>query len=472
MGLKVSKSTSAKPRRKAPADSLNADTLDVICSFCDEQTLVSNYAHASKTIASAVDAHAAARARRYWTTSAELERRGVRLGAAFLARRSRPPRRAADGSRITLASRPLALTPEEALARELHFEESWSPEWWAAKKQTLSPEALARCEPIFGHKLDDDAIDEIKYDQDEAARRPSALRLPGRVLLVDVIVRDINDAVVGRRSVLVDGAEPFLAPGRVENEQISWADELRFADSLRIASGLEPSWFFRDHWGEQTDHTSRLDNAWLTEVANVVGCHQVISMDTLPGHHTATGNIYGFSAINHDWPDQLLKHGLVDEHRSSQLPENRRFVSVRVDLFRLSDGKSMCLGEHDVGVQGLRDWPGDFLSNGEVIGTNPILPFIPLTASDDLLEKESMLERPYDPELRERCADEIFAPQCHAIADYPDATGELHIRGVRLGFCCPAHPGESGMPEHGDYQNNPHLGDRVTRALLTLDAWT
>jgi hypothetical protein len=470
MGLKLSKSTSTKPRRKAPADSLNADTLDVICSFCDEQTLVSNYAHASKTIASAVDAHAAARARAYWTTSAELERRGVRLGAAFLARRSRPPRRAADGSRITLASRPLVLTSEEALARELHFAESWSPEWWAAKKQTLSAEDLARCEPIFGHKLDDDAIDEIKYAQDEAARRPSALRLPGRVLLVDVTVRDINGVVVGRRSVLVDGTEPFLAPGRVENEETSWADELQFADSLRIASGLEPDWFFRDRynddhhpWETQTHHTNRLDNAWLAEVANVVGAHQTAR---------AAGDIYGYSEINHDWPDQLLEHGHVDEHRSSQLPENRRFVSVRVDLFRLADGKSMCLGEHDVGVQGLCDWPGDIHWHGQVVGTNPILPFIPLTASDDLLEKESILERPYDPELGKRCADEIFAPQCHAIAAYPDAAGELHIRGVRLGFCCPAHPGDSGMPEWGDYQNNPHLGDRVVRVLLTLDAWT
>ena len=111
-----------------------------------------------------------------------------------------------------------------------------------------------------------------------------------------------------------------------------------------------------------------------------------------------------------------------------------------------------------------------------MIGTNPILPFIPLTASDDLLEKESMLERPYDPELRERCADEIFAPQCHAIADYPDeGTGELHIRGVRLGFCCPTHPDWDDHDEDEkmhDYQNNPHLGDRVVRSLLTLDAWT
>ena len=137
---------------------MNADTLDVICSFCDEQALVSSFAHASKTIATAVDAHAAARARRYWTTSAELERRGVRLGAAFLARRSRPPRKAADGSRIRLASRRLKKTPEEKLAFELNQEVEWSPEWWAAKKEKLSAEALARCEPIFGHELDEDAI--------------------------------------------------------------------------------------------------------------------------------------------------------------------------------------------------------------------------------------------------------------------------------------------------------------------------
>ena len=68
MGHNLSKSGAEKsgepPRSNAPADTLNADTLDVICAFCDEQTLVSNFAHASKTVASAVDAHAAARARR------------------------------------------------------------------------------------------------------------------------------------------------------------------------------------------------------------------------------------------------------------------------------------------------------------------------------------------------------------------------------------------------------------------------
>ena len=53
--------------------------------------------------------------------------------------------------------------------------------------------------------------------------------------------------------------------------------------------------------------------------------------------------------------------------------------------------------------------------------------------------------------------------------------GELHITGVRLGFCCPAHPDwddEDGHEKMRDMQNNPHLGDRVVRSLLTLDAWT
>ena len=120
-------------------DRLDADTLGVVCSFCDAQTLVATLIHASKTTASAVDAHAAARAKRLWSTSAELERRGVRLCTAFLARRSRPPRKAADGSRIPLASRTLTETEKEG----------------------------------------------ADWDRDLS----SLLQLPGRVLIVDVIVR-------------------------------------------------------------------------------------------------------------------------------------------------------------------------------------------------------------------------------------------------------------------------------------------
>ena len=460
MGLKLSKSTSAKPRRKAPADSLNADTLDVICAFCDEQTLVSNFAHASKTVASAVDVHAAARARRLWTTSTELERRGVRLGAAFLARRSRPPRRAADGSRIPLASRPLEITPEEAIARELRLEEDWSPDWWAAKKQTLSAEDLARCEPIFGHELDEEAIEEIIESQEVADRQPSALRLPGRVLLVDVVVRDINDRVVGRRSVLVEGAQPLGARYDSEySEERAWADELHFAESLRIASGLEPDWFWADTF------SGLMDYAWLTEVSNVVGVHQMAGAENGRRHICGSGG-----DVNHKFPEQLREQDYINEYRRSQLPENRRFVSVRVDLFRLSDGKSMCLGEHDVGVKVWWDWPGYVPHHGEA---NMTLSFIPLVAKGDFYEEESILARPYEEGL-----NDIFGCQCHAIAEYPfeataeEGTGELHITGVRLGFCCTGPNGYESSEMPADYQNNPHLGDRVVRSLLTLDAWT
>ena len=469
MGHNLSKSgakTSGEPpRSNAPADTLNADTLDVICAFCDEQTLVSNLAHASKTVASAVDAHAAARARRYWTTSAELERRGVRLGAAFLARRSRPPRKAADGSRILLALERLELTPEESLAFELNQEVDWSPEWWAAKKETLSPEDLARCEPIFGHELDQEAIEEIGYDYELAGRRPSPLRLPGRVLLVDVVVRDINDSVVGRRSVLVDGVEPLLAPGeREDSEEIAWADELRFTDSLRIASGLEPDWFWAETFGPTASNT-RMDHAWLTEVGNVAGVHQLAGACEGRRHIVGSGD-----DVNHKYPEQLREQDYINEYRRSQLPENRRFVSVRVDLFRLSDGKSMCLGEHDVGVKVWWDWPGYVPHHGEA---NETLSFIPLVAKGDFYEEESILARPCEEGL-----NDIFGCQCHAIAEYPfeataeEGTGELHITGVRLGFCCTGPNGYESSEMPADYQNNPHLGDRVVRSLLTLDAWT
>ena len=185
-------------------DRLNADTLGVVCSFCDAQTLVATLIHASKTTASAVDAHAAARAKRLWSTSAELERRGVRLGAAFLARRSRPPRKAADGSCIPLASRTLT--------------------------------------------------DAERGEADWDVSTQSELPLPGRVLIVDVIVRtapakyagpsqyDIpviedyadlvaDGTVIGRRSVILDAMPSD--------------DAVHFAP-LRIAEGLEPSSFWND----------------------------------------------------------------------------------------------------------------------------------------------------------------------------------------------------------------------------------
>ena len=305
-------------------DRLDADTLGVVCSFCDAQTLVATLIHASKTTASAVDAHAAARAKRLWSTSAELERRGVRLGAAFLARRSRPPRKAADGSCIPLASRTLT--------------------------------------------------DAERGEADWDVWTQSELPLPGRVLIVDVIVRtapakyagpsqyDIpviedyadlvaDGTVIGRRSVILDAMPSD--------------DAVHFAP-LRIAEGLEPSSFWNDS-DISASGQDRPDHYWLAEVANVVGGHQFVCR---PPAFSGDPSVGSCTSVNHRFVADCLKHGIIDAYRPSQLPESHRYVSVRVDLMRLSDGKSMCLGEHDVGVKSHGYWPGqeppDFSDEEEV----------------------------------------------------------------------------------------------------------
>ena len=413
----IAKPSNAASKTRAPADRLNADTLDVICSFCDAQTLVATLAHGSKTIASAVDAHAAARARRLWTTSAELERRGVRLGTAFLARRSRPPRKAADGSCVPLSSRTLT----------------------AAEKEGA--------------------------DWDEYTR--SELPLPGRVLVVDVIVRTApadyagpsqtvmpvgmchddlaaDGTVIGRRSVILDAMPSD--------------DAVHFAP-LRIAEGLEPSSFWSDRsesTGGDPDH--REDHAWLAEVANIVGGHQfAFSGDPSVGECTS---------VNHRFAAECLKHGIIDAYRPSQLPENHRYVSVRVDLMRLSDGKSMCLGEHDVGVKSHGYWPGqeppDF-SDEEEEEEEHIL----LTPSESCLYEESILPQP-----RPQGENDVLAVRSSVLANYPQETpGALDLVAVSLGFGCPEPEPELDRDEtHFDGTGRTH--DMVVKSLLTLDQWT
>jgi hypothetical protein len=398
-------------------DRLNTDTLGVVCSFCDAQTLVATLIHASKTTASAVDAHAAARAKRLWTTSTELERRGVRLGAAFLARRSRPPRKAADGSCIPLSSRTLT----------------------AAEKE---------------------GADWDEYTQSE-------LPLPGRVLVVDVIVRTApaeyagpsrhalpnneeqanvaaDGTIVGRRSVLLDAMPSD--------------DAVHFAP-LRIAEGLEPSSFWSDRSeseGGEPDH--REDHAWLAEVANIVGCHQHVI--AYPGRPS----IIGSDPVNHRFAAHLREHGLIDSLRPSQLPGNHRYVSVRVDLMRLSDGKSMCLGEHDVGVKWHTEWPGQgpFAEEDEA-------EHIHLTPSECCSYEESILPQP-----RPKGENDVLALRSSVLADYPQETpGALDLVAVSLGFSCPEPPGDDddGETSYFDSDGMGHTHDMVVKSLLTLDAW-
>ena len=393
-------------------DRLDADTLGVVCSFCDAQTLVATLIHASKTIASAVDAHAAVRAKRLWSTSAELERRGIRLGAAFLARRSRPPRKAADGSSIPLASRTLTDAEREGA------------------------------------------------DWDEYTR--SELPLPGRVLVVDVIVRtapaeyagpsqtvmpvgichdDLADdgTVIGRRSVILDAMPSD--------------DAVHFAP-LRIAEGLEPSSFWSDR---SESYQDREDHAWLAEVANVVGDHNFVCL------FSGDPSISGLSSVNHRFAADCLEHGFIDAYRPSQLPENHRYVSVRVDLFRLSDGRSMCLGEHDVGVKWITEWPGEEWPDDESYEEEHIL----LTPNDCCHYEDSILPQP-----RPKGENDVLAVRSSVLANYPQETpGALDLVAVSLGFSCPEQPGEDDAGDNF-FDGMGHTHDMVVKSLLTLDAWT
>ena len=395
-------------------DRLNADTLGVVCSFCDAQTLVATLIHASKTTASAVDAHAAARAKRLWSTSAELERRGVRLGAAFLARRSRPPRKAADGSSIPLSSRTLT----------------------AAEKE---------------------GADWDEYTQSE-------MPLPGRVLVVDVIVRTAPAEYAGPSQyvmpVVEDRAE-FVADSTIIGRRSVLLDAMPSDDAvhfapLRIAEGLEPSSFWNDS-DISASGQDRPDHYWLAEVANVVGGHQfVFAFDGDP-------HIVGATGVNHRFAADCLKHGIIDAYRPSQLPGNHRYVSVRVDLMRLSDGKSMCLGEHDVGVKSHGEWPGQEFEDfsDEEVEEEHIL----LTPDNCCLYNESILPQP-GPE------NDVLACRSSVLANYPQETpGALDLVAVSLGFSCP-EPGEGDDGEGTTFDGIGHTHDMVVKSLLTLDQWT
>ena len=125
------------------------DVLDEVAKYLDDGDLISSLAPASRTLATAVDHCAARRCRALWSTSAEIEACGVRLGSAFLARRSRPVLKTHGPMEMRL---PLASRPQQI------YEDSDSDE-----------------------------------DEDE-----------DRYLLIDVNVKTRAGVIVGRRSVMMD----------------------------------------------------------------------------------------------------------------------------------------------------------------------------------------------------------------------------------------------------------------------------
>ena len=446
---KASKQSATQTR--APADRLNADTLDVICLFCDEQTLVATLAHASKPIASVVNIHAAARAKSLWTTSAELERRGVRLGTAFLARRSRPPRKLTDGSWVPLASQTLEMRVVDQFLRELEMRRRLARRqrefagWFDRARLQMASELWAGCPAEFLSRLTDEEAEEKLYELLEArVTHRSLLSLPGRVLVVEVIVRNAEGDVVGRRSVILNSFEPF-------------ANAVVHFEPLRIAEGLEPCHF----WSDPHDDDVRPEHPWLAEVGNVVGCHQYACVDDGPRGRRRF--ITGMVQVNHEFPAQLLESGFIDAYRPSQLQENHRYVSVRVDLLRLSDGKSMCLGEHDVGIRNHHEWPGESTTYADEDDGR-----IHLVPSDTRDYKHSLLPQP-----RPKGENDCLALHSYVLADYPQQTpGALDLVAVSVAFLCPDPDPFPPDPDESDFYGPGVTNDKVVRALLTLDQWT
>ena len=136
---------------------------------------------------------------------------------------------------------------------------------------------------------------------------------------------------------------------------------------------------------------------------------------------------------------------------------------------RLSDGKSMCLGEHDVGVKSHGYWPGqeppDF-SDEEEVEEEHIL----LTPGESCLYEESILPQP-----RPQGENDVLAVRSSVLANYPQETpGALDLVAVSLGFSCPEPSGEDDDDgeETSYFDGMGHTHDMVVKSLLTLDAWT
>ena len=222
----------------------------------------------------------------------------------------------------------------------------------------------------------------------------------------------------------------------------------------------------------------------LAEVGNVVGCYNRV-------HHSP---VDASSDVNHEWANQLLERGFISERRPSQLPENHRCVSVRVDLVRWSDGKAMCLlDEQDVGVTNREYWPGEagYETDTDDDPFHQGTEFIALIPEEDWCGADENLLPNGDGDLAELLVDgeyivgepfDIVRATCAVAAEWPvgflgdddmesgdRSPGELRLRGVSLRFLyavCP--PWQDTVAVVRSYNC---LGARAAQTLRALDAW-
>ena len=417
---------------------LSQDVLEVIGRYLETGVLVSSFALASRTLNDAADQCAAMRCRAFFSTSAEIERRGVRLGATFLARRSRPLQMTRTPlsvrepklipARIPLASRPLQKMPEE--------EAVMSQDWPSDDSEDRD------FDPYHENPSLEEALKKVQLAS-------TTQTLPGLYFLIDVTVRTRDGIIVGRRSVMVDGAVPLSM------------DVLRFDEPLTIAEDLEPDFFYSEHFNNVEEDFA---NGWYMEFGNIVGCRNHVHIGESSGP-----TIVGIEPLQRDFPEQLMLGGYIDRFRPSQLPSRRREVSVRVDLFRSIDGKSMCLLDSPVGIPKHDDWPGQYM--------HPYDDDLDMD-EDDLGVKLVIDEADHPGDTLFPLGgvtgqDEFDTFHCAPVvfAEYPeDDVGPLTLTGVRLAFVTSiSDPTSEGWL---DFNDKPHVGAKAIHGVRALDAWT
>lgn len=368
---------------------------------------------ASRLLAAAANTSAARRCRALWSTSEEAERNGLRLGALFLARRTRVRREDAAGeSFMPLASSPPSRSAADKRALDVFFVEEARR---GAEFHCIGALGEAEFERLHPKPDFDDFMEcRDRYSQIEAADfapppRPMP-RLADHHLFVDVIVKTFDGVVVGRRSVRVSGDDPLLRGRGPRNGTVDF-------EPLVVLSGcsaLIPK------------SRSLTPNTYRTAASIFFGHRHAMNWGPVK------------------YPELIVKRGIGV------------VVSVRADLFR-ADGKSMCLlGERDVAFE-----IGD--DDDDVYEDDAIL----LTPGNDIDAETSLFP----------CSDGVFSELMHCspevVVDMPsEADNVFRLRAVRLGFTTSflvnKSVGGGGGPT---ITHRANLGHLVQRGLRALDAW-
>ena len=370
---------------------------------------------ASRLLEAAANTSATRRSRALWSTSEEAERHGLRLGALFLARRTRVRREDAAGeSFMPLASSPPSRPAADKHAMDVYFVEEARR---GAKYHCVGALGEAEFERLHPKPDFDDFVEcRRRYGKISAAgfaRPPRPMpRLADHHLFVDVIVKTFDGEVVGRRSVCVSGDDPLLRGRGPRDGTVNFEPLVVLSD-----------------------------------------CRAVI-----PRSQGLTPDAYRTAALIFFGHRHVADSGPVEYNELTVRYCGGVVVSVRADLFR-ADGKSMCLlGERDVAFE-----IGDGDVDDVVYEDDAIL----LTPGNDIDPETSLFP----------CSDGVFSELMHCspevVVDMPsEADNVFRLRAIRLGFTTSFLVNESVGGGAGSSETRvANLGHLVQRGLRALDAW-